>query len=141
MTEGKKHTLEKQNIFTFKNIVTIICPLIAIIIGAVYFMEDRYYKRVEAAELYTKACTQDELIITKLSSKMSESEILLVQQLEQFSVKQDARYLDELHRRRLLYERLIEQNPDDQSLKDEHRSILEDIKRMREELSRTRGVP
>lgn len=115
--------------------------ILLVVIASVYFIEDRYTKKSEAAELFVKACKEDAVIVAKLKKDMSESEQIIVDQLQQFSHKQDKRYLDELYRRKILYKRLIENSPDDETLREEYEIILDDIKAMREQIYKNESNP
>ena len=128
----KNNSEEKKFAWLSLKFIGIILPILIGLATAIYFIDDRYYKTVEASS-FSKTLKED----TK--NALDKTEILLAGQLQQYSVKQDARYLDDLYRRKALYKKFIEKDPDDVFLKEEYRMILEDIKRVRGELTKTRS--
>lgn len=137
VTNGDSPSFVKR-VLNRLNATYIALLVIAGVIVAVFFVEDRYTSSSEAAELYDKACQQDRVIVAEMKNNMYKIENAVIEQLEQFSIKQDQRYLDELYRRKMLYERLLREDPDDQFLRDEYEAIQEDIKRIRRDIEEMR---
>lgn len=130
---------EVDSKFSLKKIIPVITSIILVVVASIYFIEDRYTKKVETQEIFKKACDRDKIMHVQINAELYKLENIVLSQLERFSMKQDQRYLDELYRRKILYERMLEKDPDNKFLKDEYESIKEDIKRLRKYLEEQRN--
>lgn len=105
-----------------------IVGLIVSVITAVWLFEDRYFTTAKAVELENRTKTRVEFI-----------EQQIVQSLQQFQMRQDSILLDDLYRRKALYEHLMRQFPNNEDLKREYESINEEIEMLRDNIIKHRN--
>jgi len=129
----KNNNEEKKFAWLSLKFIGLLIPIITFVCGAVYFVDDRYYKTAEASS-FSRELKED------TQNALDKTELILAGQLQQHSIKQDTRYLDNLYKRKELYKRLMTKDPDDESLKEEYHIILEDIQHIRGELTKSRSI-
>lgn len=126
----------KPKIFNLKVIMWLVGILVTVVIavfGGVYFVDDRYFKTVEAAEL-------SKTITTKIDNDLSKTELVVAGALQRIMVEQRTIRLDDLYRRSILYKDLIQKDPNNEFFREEYNRILKDIENVKEALTKTRSI-